>query len=102
MTETGSKNSLLRTVAFVVAGVGTLFWLYTFYGIAQVPVGDGSGFQWVAVMPLGLIFVVFTLPALVMAWKGHFLWVALAVGGAGLVAFALLWNELLSEFYHGG
>jgi hypothetical protein len=102
MTEAARNNLLLRAAALAVAGAGTLFWLYTFYGIAQVPVGDGSGFQWVAVMPLGLIFVVFTLPALVMSWKGHFLWVALVVGGAGLVAFALLWNELLSEFYHGG
>jgi len=69
---------LLRAVVLAVAGAGTLFWLYTFYGIAQVPMGDGSGMQWVAVMPLGLVFVVFTLPALVCAWKGHFLWVALA------------------------
>ena len=26
-----------REVALVVASAGTLFWLYTFYGIAQVP-----------------------------------------------------------------
>ena len=78
MTEVGKSNLLLRAVVLAVAGAGTLFWLYTFHGIAQVPMGDGSGMQWVAVMPLGLVFVVFTLPALVCAWKGHFLWVALA------------------------
>lgn len=66
-----------------------------------MPVGDGSGFQWVAVMPLGLIFVVLTLPALVLALKGHWPWVALVLSCAGLVAFALLWSELLTEFYHG-
>jgi hypothetical protein len=53
-----------RAVALAVASAGTLFWLYTFYGIAQVPIGDGSGFQWIAVMPLGLIFLVLTRPRL--------------------------------------
>ena len=101
MTDAAKKSVPLRAVALSVAFAGTLFWLYTFYGIAQVPVGDGSGFQWVAVIPLGLIFVVFTLPALVCGWKGHFLWVALVLGCAGFIAFGLLWKELLSEFYHG-
>jgi len=101
MTDAAKKSVPLRAVALSVAFAGTLFWLYTFYGIAQVPVGDGSGFQWVAVMPLGLIFVVFTQPALVCGWKGHFLWVALVLGCAGFIAFGLLWKELLSEFYHG-
>src|SRR5262245_56446043 len=98
MTEAARSSLALRTAALFVAGAGTLFWLYTFYAIAQVPVGDGSGMQWVAVMPLGLVFVVFTLPALVCAWKGHFLWAALVLGCAGLIAFSLLWKELLSEF----
>ena len=57
-----SKPPGQRAVALVVASAATLFWLYTFYGIAQVPVGDGSGFQWIAVIPLGLIFLVLTLP----------------------------------------
>ena len=100
MTNAARNNVPLRGAALAVALAGTLFWLYTFYGIAQVPAGDGSGFQWIAVMPLGLIFVVFTLPALVCAWKGHFLWVALVLGCTGLIAFALLWKELLGEFYH--
>jgi hypothetical protein len=98
MTEAARSSLALRTAALSVAGAGTLFWLYTFYAIAQVPVGDGSDMQWVAVMPLGLVFVVFTLPALVCAWKGHFLWAALVLGCAGLIEFSLLWKELLSEF----
>ena len=86
-----AKNGFLRAAALAVSIAGTLFWLYTFYGIAQVPAGDGSGFQWIAVVPLGLVFFVFTFP---------FLWAALVIGCAGLIAFALLWNELLGEFYH--
>lgn len=95
-----AKNGHLRAAALAVSIAGTLFWLYTFYGIAQVPAGDGSGFQWIAVVPLGLVFFVFTFPALVCAWNGRFLWAALVIGCAGLIAFALLWNELLGEFYH--
>jgi hypothetical protein len=98
MTEAARSSLALRAAALSVAGAGTLFWLYTFYAIAQVPAGDGSGMQWVAVMPLGLVFVVFTLPALVCAWKGHFLWAALVLGCGGLIAFSLLWKELLNEF----
>ena len=99
-TTQPAKTGLLHTAAPAVSIAGTLFWLYTFYGIAQVPAGDGSGFQWIAVVPLGLVFFVFTFPALVCAWNDQFLWAALVIGCAGLIAFALLWNELLGEFYH--
>jgi hypothetical protein len=51
-------------------------------------------------MPLGLVFLVLTLPALIFALSGFLLRFAIGLGIAGLVAFALLWNELLKEFYH--
>ena len=90
----------LRASALTVASAGTLFWVYTFYGIAQVPSGDGSGFQWLAVMPLGVVFLALTLPALVLAASGRLLWPSLVLGCLGLLAFALLWKQLLNEFYH--
>jgi Na+/proline symporter len=90
----------LRTWALVLAGAGTLFWLYTFYGIAQVPAGDGSGFQWLAVMPLGMVFFALTFPALILAVLDKAPRFALGLGVAGLIAFAWIWNELLQEFYH--
>lgn len=86
-----------RQFALAAAGLGTAFWLYTFYAIAQVPTKDGSGFQWLAVMPLGAIFVVFTLPALIMALAGRALKVSLVMGIVGLILFGLLWNELAGE-----
>src|SRR5215510_3785127 len=94
------KSGGLRTTALLISGAGTIFWLYTFYGIAQVPSGDGSGMQWIAIMPLGLVFLVLTLPALIFALSGFLLRFAIGLGIASLVAFALLWNELLKEFYH--
>ena len=74
-TTQAARNGFLRAAALAVSIAGTLFWLYTFYGIAQVP-------------------------ALVCAWNGQFLWAALVIGCAGLIAFALLWNQLLGEFHH--
>jgi hypothetical protein len=95
-----SRPPRQRVVALAIASSGTLFWLYTFYGIAQVPAGDHTGFQWIAVVPLGFIFLVLTLPALILALIDRFLWFSLVLGCVGLIAFAYLWNELLGEFYH--
>jgi len=94
-----TSSTPLRLTAFAFGIAGTLFWLYTFYGIAQVPEGDGSGFQWVAVMPLGAIFLLFTVPALHLARRGRALKLAVALGAIGLVLFALLWMQLMTELY---
>jgi hypothetical protein len=93
-------TSALRLAALGAAVAGALFWLYTFYGIAQVPAGDGTGFQWIGVMPLGAIFLLLTVPALVLSLRGRQLWLALVLGCSGLVAFAVVWRQLLDEFYH--
>ena len=53
----------------------------------------------IAVMPLGAIFFALTLPALLLSQGGRRLWLALALGCAGLVAFAVVWSQLLDEFY---
>lgn len=98
MTSRAKGSRPLRAAALAAACAGTLFWLYTFYAIAQVPAGDGSGFQWLAVMPLGFIFVTLTLPSFMFAVKGRALKTALVLGCFGLVAFALLWRQLLDEF----
>jgi hypothetical protein len=87
-----------RRIALTLALAGTAFWLYTFYGIAQVPAGDGTGFQWIAVMPLGMIFFGLTVPALILALRGRALNGAIALGALALILFALLWAQLLREF----
>lgn len=87
-----------RKIAALVASAGTLFWLYTFYFIARVPQGDGTGFQWLAVFPLGTIFGLFFLPAWLLVainWLPRF---TVLVGLAGLIAFAIIWAQLLNEF----
>ncbi len=57
----------LRYIAFASGVTGTLFWIYTFYWISKVPPGDGTGFQWLAEVPLTAIFVFLTLPAVALA-----------------------------------
>jgi hypothetical protein len=91
-------NLSFRQMAAITAAVGTLFWLYTFYAIDHVPQGDGTGFQWLAVFPLGGIFTIFFLPAWVLVAIGRLPRLTIALGIAGLIAFAVVWMQLLAEF----
>ena len=82
-----------RKIAALVAGAGTLFWLYTFYFIAHVPPGDGTGFQWLAVFPLGM-YVAGTYEmnlamgfAILEAVPQIFLYIALAAWAATFIGF---------------
>lgn len=96
MTELTSLH--FRKAAALVAAAGTLFWLYTFYFIAHVPPGDGSGFQWLAVFPLGMIFGLFFLPAWLLVAFGRLPRFTTVFGVCGLIAFAIVWTQLLGEF----
>jgi hypothetical protein len=90
----------IRTVAVAVAATGTLFWLYTFHAIAALPPGDGTGFQWLAVIPLGAIFIGFFLPAWLLVAIGRWSAFAAALGICGLIAFAIVWTQLRAEFHY--
>jgi hypothetical protein len=85
-------------IAALIATAGTQFWLYTFYAIAHVPPGDGTGFQWLAVFPLGMIFGLFFLPAWLLVALGRLPRFTAAIGLCGLIAFAIVWMQLLNEF----
>lgn len=89
-----------RRVALVCATAGTAFWIYTFNHISRLPAGDGSGFQWLAEVPLTGIFLFFMLPAFVLAIPRRSTWVAALFGVAGVILYAVLWMQLLSEFKH--
>ncbi|MGY8679083.1 hypothetical protein Q2941_14970 [Bradyrhizobium sp. UFLA05-153] len=93
-----SSQLNFRKIAAIIAAAGTLFWLYTFYAIAHVPMGDGSGFQWLAVFPLGMIFGVFFLPAWLLVAIGRLPRFTTLFGLCGLIAFAVVWAQLLTEF----
>lgn len=92
----------LRITALACGIAGTLFWLWTFHSIAQVPPGDHTGFQWIAEMPLTGIFLLFGLPSLFLSVSERLAPLAAGLGIGSIVAYALLWSQLLTEFqgYH--
>ena len=102
MRQIGMANTApsphLRKFAASLATAGLLFWLYMFYHIAHVPQGDGTGFQWLAVIPLGGVFLMLTLPSLVLVLIGRLLQLAAILGLIGLTAFGYVWLQLLAEF----
>src|SRR5215208_5369739 len=85
-----------RKFAFAIAAMGTAFWLYTFHEIDRVPLGDGTGLQWLAVFPLG--FIGFFIPAWFFVAIGRLPRVAMILGIAVLIAFGVVWMHLLAEF----
>jgi hypothetical protein len=96
--KTPVDSDSVRKFALAMAAIGTLFWLYTFYAISRVPLGDGTGFQWLAVFPLGFVFAGFFLPAWFLVAINRLPRVAAVLGVAGLIAFGIVWLQLLAEF----
>lgn len=90
----------LRIAVLAVAAAGTLFFLYALYAIWTAPAGDGTGFNLLAVVPLGLIFLALTVPALILGREGRSLRSALVFGLLGLAAQqGLWWGVLVHELY---
>jgi hypothetical protein len=93
-------SPVLRTIALASGIAGTLFWIYTFYWISKVPPGDGTGFQWIAEVPLTAVFIFLTFPALALSISSRTGWFAAILGILNLAAFATLWVQLTAEFAH--
>lgn len=91
----------LRFIALAACAAATLFWFYTFWHIAQLPAGDGTGFQWLGEAPLTAIFAACVVPAFLLSRKDGTVAVAAGLGLLSLVLYALLWRQLLSEFAPG-
>jgi hypothetical protein len=94
-------NQTLRLVTLCLCAAATAFWIYTFYVIAQLPAGDGTGFQWIAEVPLTAIFLFAVLPAAIMSFVQKTIPVATLFAAAAVVLYAVLWMQLLEEFKPG-
>lgn len=88
----------LRIVTLLCCAAGTAFLVYTFYYISQLPPGDGTGFQWIAEVPLAGIFLLLTLPALFLSISNRAVALAALLAVVSLVLYGLLWAQLLTEF----
>lgn len=93
-----SFDTMLRAVTIACCAGCTLFWLYTFYYIAQVPEGDGTGFQWLAEVPLTAIFLFITCPAILLSQFPRAMPIAAGLAITSVILFAILWSQLLAEF----
>lgn len=94
-------DTLTRTLRWTGAATGAAglaFWIYTFHAIAQLPPGDHTGFQWLAEFPLTMIFLFLSGPALALALSRRLAAISAGFGIAGLIAYAMLWRQLLTEF----
>jgi glucan phosphoethanolaminetransferase (alkaline phosphatase superfamily) len=96
--ETAAPRSRLRAVVLLGAAAETLFWFWTFsyIGARANPMGDGM--EWLAEVPMSMIFMLFTLPALLLARRGRYIPMAAVLVLVSAAANALLWSEILSEF----
>jgi len=95
------SNQTLRLFTLGLCAAATAFWIYTFYAIAQLPEGDGTGFQWIAEMPLSAIFLFAVLPAAILSIFQKTIPVAAIFAVAAVILYAVLWMQLLEEFKPG-
>ena len=87
-----------RKIAALVALAGTVFWIYTFHAIDNVPPGDHAVFRMLATYLLAAIFWLFFGPAWLLVAIGRLPRFTTGLGIAGLIAFAVVWTQLLQEF----
>ena len=94
--------ALFLRLVFAVAGAQTLYWLYTFRLIFVNADPLGDGFEFVATVPFGLVFLVMVAPSLWLAATGRMLPLAVALAVAALVVNVLLFIEIASELTNDG
>ncbi len=96
---TAAPRSPLRTLVLVGAGAETLFWFWTFSYIGARVNPRGDGMEWLAEVPMSVIFLALTLPALLIARRGHgrILILAAVLVLASAAANALIWSEIVAE-----
>jgi hypothetical protein len=92
----------LRRLTIALAVAQTAYWLYSFRLIAVNANPMGDGLEFVAIVPLGFIFVVLVAPALLLGWRGQFLAFGAALAIVALILNVLLFLEITSELTGDG
>jgi len=88
----------LRSFVLSAGSALTLFWIYTFYAIAAQANPKGDGMEWMAAFPMTLIFMLLTLPALIIGLFGRALIFGALVATASAFVNLWIWQEILAEF----
>ncbi len=98
------SNARLSLAVLAAATAETLFWLYTFTYIASHANPRGDGMEWLAAVPMTIIFLAGTVPALILGVVGRwFAWATIAAAVFAVIAAAadvIVWTEILGEFAH--
>jgi hypothetical protein len=90
-------RSLLRVSVLIVAGAQVVFWLYTFRLISVNANPQGDGMEWVAIVPFGLVFLLLSGPALLLAVGGRLILLAAILALLGLLCDGAVYFEIASE-----
>jgi hypothetical protein len=93
---------VFRFFLIAVAGAQAAYWLYTFRLILVNANPLGDGFEWVAVVPFGIVFVGFVVPSVCCGLAGRMLPLGVALAVAGLILNWLLFIEIASELTNDG
>jgi hypothetical protein len=88
----------LRSFVLAAACGLTAFWVYTFYAIGEQANPKGDGMEWMAAFPMTLIFMLLTLPALIIGLFGRALIFGALVAAASAFVNVWIWREILAEF----
>jgi len=91
-----TEDRFLRAVIVIVGAIGTLLWLASFAPVLRdTDPLRSDGMQWIAVFFATPIYVVFVLPALILAIAG-------GRGGLNVGAVLLLLGAILAAFIFAG
>jgi hypothetical protein len=90
--------TVLRIAVLLAALIGTGFWIYTFTAIAERASPQGDGMEWMAIVPMTCIFLLLTLPTLIIGLFGRALMFGVLLAAASAVANIWIWGEILAEF----
>jgi len=96
------KARFFRYFVLAVAGAQTVFWLYTFRLIYVNANPMGDGFEFVAVVPFGFVFLALVAPSLLLGSSGKKLALCATLAVAGLILNAFLFLEIASELTGDG
>jgi len=99
LTPPPQTSPSARWTILAIAGAQTLFFLYTIYYVISRANPKGDGFELVAIGPMGLIFLLLVLPALMMGLnKRETLKIPAILCLLGIAANFIVWGQIVSEF----
>jgi hypothetical protein len=99
---TDDRKIFVAVLAVAVAE--TLFWIYTFYYIDARTNPRGDGMEWLAEVPMSMIFLFGVVPALAIGSAGHWFPIASKIAAlfalGALIADVVIWMQIMGEFAH--